>query len=105
MCGAAAESILLSAAAAKKEEAQVIEMYNTSGGRGRVEQLLLGQAHAHTREECQRLLTLLKYWRDQAAHGRASGITDNEAYTSLVLLLRLAIFVEDNWAHFTQQPS
>lgn len=50
------------------------------------------------RDEYKGYTTLLKYWRDQAAHGKASGIGDNEAYTSLALLLRFAIFVEDNWA-------
>jgi len=105
MCGAAAETILLCAAGAKTDETEVFAMYNTSGGRWRVENLLLGQARLEIREECQGYLTLLKYWRDQAAHGRASGITDNEAHTSLALLLRLAICVEDNWDHLTKQPS
>jgi hypothetical protein len=40
---------------------------------------------------------LLKDWRDEAAHGKPSGITDNEAYTSLAMLLRFAQFVNDNW--------
>jgi hypothetical protein len=31
----------------------------------------------------------------------ASGIKDNEAYTSLALLLRFAIFVNQNWAELT----
>lgn len=102
MCGAAAESVLLSTASAKSDEATVAAMYSTSGGRRRVENLLFGQARAELREECKGYLTLLKYWRDQAAHGRSSGITDNEAYTSLALLLRLAIFVEDNWDDLTR---
>jgi hypothetical protein len=45
--------------------------------------------------------TLLKYWRDLAAHGRASGLKDNEAYTSLALLLRFAIFVNERWTELT----
>jgi hypothetical protein len=105
MCGAAAESILLATAVAKADQAAVIAKYNASGGRRRVEKLVLGQVRAEIREECQGYLTLLKYWRDQAAHGQSSGISDNEAYTSLALLLRLAIFVEDNWEHLMQQPS
>ena len=40
---------------------------------------------------------LLKYWHDAAAYGRRAGITDNEAYTSLALLLRFAQFVNDRW--------
>jgi len=41
--------------------------------------------------------TGIKYWRDEAAHGKASNIGDNEAYTSLALLLRFAGFVNEHW--------
>ncbi len=105
MCGAAAESILLAAAIAKENAADVFEIYNGSGGRRRIEKLILGQARQEMREECMGYLTLLKYWRDQAAHGKMSGVTDNEAYTSLALLLRLAIFVEDNWEPLAELPT
>jgi hypothetical protein len=50
------------------------------------------------RDEYAGYMSLLKYWRDQAAHGKLSGIKDNEAYTSLALLLRFALFVNENWA-------
>ena len=46
-------------------------------------------------------MTLLKYWRDIAAHGTASKIAENEAFTSLALLLRFAMFVNDNWETLT----
>jgi len=101
MCGAAAEAILLATAIAKADEPTVLRQYNASGGRRRIENIILGKARQDLREECVGYLTLLKYWRDQAAHGRASGIKDNEAYTSLALLLRFAIFVNDNWAELT----
>jgi hypothetical protein len=101
MCGAAAEAVLLATAAAKADEPTVLRQYNTSGGRRRVENIMLGKARQELRDECVGYMTLLKYWRDQAAHGKASGIKDNEAYTSLALLLRFAIFVNDNWAELT----
>lgn len=101
MGGAAAEAILLSTAIAKSDEATVLAKYNTSGGRGRVENMIIGKARQELRDEYKGYATLLKYWRDQAAHGKASGIKDNEAYTSLALLLRFAIFVKDNWAELT----
>lgn len=104
MCGAAAESILLATAFAKKSEGEVNAMYKGAGGRRRVENLILGQATDEIREECKGLLSLLKYWRDQAAHGGVSGVTDNMAFTSLALLLRLAIFVEDHWEQLTTLP-
>jgi hypothetical protein len=101
MCGAAAESILLATAIAKEDEAAVLSQYNSSGGRRRVESIIIGKVRQELRDEYMGYMTLLKYWRDQAAHGRASGIKDNEAYTSLALLLRFAIFVNEYWAELT----
>lgn len=103
MCGAAAEAILLATAIAKSDEATVLAKYNTSGGRRRVENIILGEARQELRDEYKGYTTLLKYWRDQAAHGKASGIGDNEAYTSVALLLRFAIFVNDNWTELTKK--
>jgi len=103
MCGAAAEAILLATAIAKADEATVLGQYNASGGRRRVENIILGKARQELRDECVGYMTLLKYWRDQAAHGKASGIKDNEAYTSLALLLRFAIFVNDNWGELVSK--
>lgn len=103
MCGAAAEAILLATAIAKSDEPTVLAEYNTSGGRRRVENIILGQARQELRDEYKGYTTLLKYWRDQAAHGKVSGIGDNEAYTSLALLLRFAIFVNENWAELTKR--
>ena len=48
-------------------------------------------------------LALLKYWREEASHGRPSGITDDEAYTSLALLLRLAKYVDEHWDLLTRE--
>jgi hypothetical protein len=103
MCGSAAESILLATAIDKSDEATVLGQYNSSGGRGRIEKLLLGKAREELRREFSGYMTLLKYWRDQASHGKLSGIKDNEAYTSLALLLRFVIFANDNWAELTMK--
>jgi hypothetical protein len=103
MCGAATESILLATAIAKKDEETVLKEYDTSGGRRRVENIILGQARQQLKDEYKGYTTLLKYWRDAAAHGKPSGITDNEAYTSLALLLRCAAFVNDNWEELTRR--
>lgn len=37
------------------------------------------------------------YWRDNASHGRASRIADDEAYTVLALLLRFAKYAAEHW--------
>lgn len=102
MCGAAAESILLSTAIAKtKDEAKVLNAYAPSQGRSRVENIVVGQAPEPLRREFVAFTSLLKYWRDSAAHGQAKAISENEAYTSLALLLRYASFVNDRWANLT----
>ena len=96
MCGAAAESIYLALASeAIKPEAEVLAMYAGAGGRGRVERLLLGRAADQVRREFSGFLVLLKYWRDDAAHGRASAISETEAFTSLMLLVRFARYTDE----------
>jgi hypothetical protein len=66
-CGAAAEAILLSTAIAKSDEA-------TSGGRGRIESMIIGKVCQELRDEYKGYATLLKYWRDQAAHSKISSV-------------------------------
>lgn len=98
MCGAAAESILLSTAIAKRDEESMLRSYRTAGGRSRLVNILVGHAREQLKREFQGFLTLLKYWRDEASHGRPSRIGDNEALTSLALVLRFAAFTRDHWA-------
>ncbi len=98
MCGAAAESVLVAAAVARNgSEEAVLKIYASANGRSRVESALLAQVRDQLRREFQGLTVLLKYWRDEAAHGRATLMGDNEAYTSLAMLLRFAKLVADNW--------
>jgi len=102
MAGAAAESMILAAAIAKTtDEEKVVKMYSAAQGRGRVENLLVGQADDHIRREFDGFMVLLKHWRDQASHGIATKISDNEPYTSLVLLLRFGHFISDHWRELT----
>lgn len=106
MCGAAAESILLAVAIAKEGDADKVErLYLASGGRRKVENLILGQQPKPIQEEFLGYLSLLKYWRDAASHGRRSGIADNEAYTALAVLLRFAQFANDRWTDLTGRTS
>jgi hypothetical protein len=101
LCGAAAESILLATAIAKSNETEVLSQYRSANGRKKVENLILGKARQNLQEEHKSYMALLKYWRDMGAHGRIANIKDNEAYTSLALLLRFAIFTKDNWEELT----
>lgn len=103
MCGAAAESVILAAASAKCGEEKVLAEYRSASGRKKVENLLVGGARAPIPDEYRGYTTLLKYWRDESAHGRRSDIQDNEAYTSLAMLLRLCKFVADHWGELTSR--
>ena len=102
MCGAAAESILLATAIAKsKNEDEVLKIYGSANGRHKIESLVVGKIKDPLQREYRSYANLLKYWRDESAHGRSSKIVENEAYTSLALLLRFAMLVNDNWKELT----
>jgi len=103
MCGAAAESIFLAAAIAKSGDPDAtLRRYLSPNGRSRLETALVGQVHEQVRREFQALTTLMKYWRDASSHGQATSISDNEAYTSIALLLRFAMFANDHWDALTR---
>jgi len=97
MCGAAAESILLAIASERKPAKDVLAMYSRLGGRAQVEKLVIGQQNTHVQDTFRGFMMLLKYWRDEAAHGRASEIGETEAFTALMLLLRLARFANETF--------
>lgn len=102
MCGAATESILLAVAIEKSGNAEeVMRTYLTANGRYRVENSIIGQSPEHLQREFRGFTALLKYWRDASAHGGTSSVGDNEAYTSIALLLRYASFTQDNWGALT----
>jgi hypothetical protein len=105
MCGAAAESIILAAAITKtSQEVEVLKLYSASGGRSKLENVIIGQQAKPIQDEFRGYSILLKYWRDSASHGKLSCISDNEAYTSLALLLRFAQFANDRWGVLVNHP-
>lgn len=102
MCGAAAESILLATAIAlKKDETAVLEAYASARGRSRVEKMIIERVVDPLKVEFVIHTRLINYWRDESAHGKLSKISENEAFTSLALLLRFALFVDANWESLT----
>lgn len=106
MSGASAESILLRVAIAKtSSETQVLNAYRSASGRSRVENLIVGQAVGPVASQFRGMMELLKYWRDPAAHGGLSDISEFEAYEALARLLRLAHFTDDHWSDLTSSPS
>lgn len=99
MCGAAAESIVLAIAIAKSgDEASVLKSYLAAQGRKRTIDGIVRGARASIADAFKAATDLLSYWRDEAAHGRASEISEIEAHTALGRLVRFAQFASDNWA-------
>jgi len=104
MCGAAAESILLHLAISKDgDEEKILKQYRAANGRKTLENLIIGQQKGGIKNDFEIFFGLLKYWRDEAAHGRKSNISENEAYTSLALLMRCAQFAKDNFDLLTSK--
>jgi hypothetical protein len=102
MCGAAAESIILALATAKRgDERAVLEIYVARNGRSEIEKLVLRGVDALTERSMRSYFDLLKHWRDSASHGRAVNILEAEAFTSLLLLLRFVLFANDRWETLT----
>lgn len=103
MCGAAAESILLAVAIAKSgNETATLATYRTASGRRRVIDNIVGQAKHSIAEPFRSATGLLAYWRDAAAHGLASTISEIEAHEALARLIRFAQFANDNWDELTR---
>jgi hypothetical protein len=102
MVGADAESILLAVAIAKKDnEAEVLKMYQNSGGRSRVTTYVIGKSTPSIARQFQAALHILHFWRDDASHGVHTTISEVEAHAALSELIRLAQFASDNWDDLT----
>lgn len=102
MCGAAAESILLATAIVKtNDEAKILTTYRSAGGRQKIENILIGQSNQQLKDEIKGFNSLLKYWRDEAAHGHITKINENEAYTAIAMLLRFSMFITNKWNELT----
>lgn len=98
MCGASAESILLHLAIKKiGDENEAIKLYKAANGRKKLRDFIILGKIKRLQDEFDRCFFLLQYWRDEAAHGRKSDISENEAYTSLASLLRCSLFATNNY--------
>ena len=102
MCGAAAEAILLALAIAKTgDEDAVLRDYRSAQGRKKMTDLIGSRLKGSLREPLESFVGLLAVWRDEAGHGRATAITDAEADTCRVQLLRFALFADAEWDALT----
>ena len=105
MCGAAAESAILAAAVRKiGNEEQVLREYSRPNGRRLVMTRIFGPQPAEIEHQFMRLaFNLLAHWRDEAAHGRPSSISELDAYHALTALLRFAQFMSANCERLTER--
>ena len=105
MCGAAAESILLAVACTIQQEKEVLQDYRRANGRQKITNLIIGQKSKQIKSSFLGFMELMNYWRDDAAHGMVSRISNNESFTSLASLLRFSTFVDDNWSELSKIES
>jgi hypothetical protein len=104
MAGAAAESILLAVAIAKMagDEGNVLKEYRGAHGRQKITDRITGGLRQGLTEQFVMTADLLTFWRNEAAHGTRTTITEGEAHASLAQLLRFAQLTVDNWDTLTQ---
>lgn len=101
MCGAATESILLSAAFIKRDRDSVLAEYKSTRGRRRIENLLFGQSPTEIKGRYSKYTDLISYWRDETGHGHDTDVDCDEAFISMLTLLRFAVFIKDHWEEVT----
>ena len=102
MAGAAAESVLLALAIDKVgNEEDVLCQYRRAGGRQKVLNIIVGKANANTRNSLTAFSGIISFWRDEAAHGRASPISTANADEALRQLLHMCQWVDREWAALT----
>jgi hypothetical protein len=103
LAGAAAESILIALAVAKSgDEKKILTTYNSRSGRKLTTQFVLRDASEPVKVQLGNAFQILHYWRDDAAHGMATTISEIQAHASLMQLLGLAQFADKNWDLLTR---
>ena len=107
MAGAATESILLRIAIAKAggDEKQVLRDYKGTSGTQKIENRITQPLKKPLADPFKDLTALIGYWRNEAAHGEESDISETEAYIAITKLLRFAEFSRRNWTQLTQLSS
>jgi len=102
MCGAAAESILLTVAIAKcSDEEGTLKTYRAPHGRRKITDQIVDGLAQSIASPFRNATGLLSYWRDEAAHGTTSEISEIEAHEAIARLIRFAQFTSDKWAELT----
>jgi hypothetical protein len=97
MSGAAAEAVLLAIGFAKLGEAETLKRYRRPQGRSELLKAITPDIQFSS------ALSIMSYWRDEAAHGRTSEIGEMNAWGALTQLLQLAQYGERNWSRLIQR--
>lgn len=92
MSGAAAEAVLLAIGFAKLGENEALRKYRRPQGRTELLKAITPDSQFSS------ALSIMSYWRDEAAHGRTSDIGELNAWAALTQLLQLTQFSEKNWS-------
>jgi hypothetical protein len=102
MAGAAAEAILLKLASSYLNDAgQVGSTYRRRDGRTLLLRQLTSKRPKPVQVAIESFSEVIAYWRDDAAHASDAPIDEPEAFTTLLILLRFAIFADNRWSELT----
>lgn len=106
MCGAAAESILLTLASERlgSRDAALREYQKASGAAKILNALTVGQ-NGYVKDQLEAVFSLLKHWRDVSAHATDTTVGEETAFLALLLLLRFAQFADGRWDEITARAS
>ncbi len=99
MSGAAAEAILLTVGFGKLGEAKAMKLYTGRSGRAELSKAITPDAQFSS------ALSIMSYWRDDAAHGRAVVMGEMNAWAALTQLLQLAQHTERRWSSLVANGS
>ena len=72
--------------------------YKAQSGRRAIEKIIFDAKKDSFTNPFKSGLELLKYWRDESAHGAATNFDDVEATVALNHLLRLAQLADQKWS-------
>ncbi len=102
MCGAAVESIVLKVRIKQSgENEEVVGNFIQDKGLDKVLGLSVYGKLPDGSEQVRNIRRLIKYWRDNSAHGKSNNLGEMEAFTALLVLLRLAHFIDQHWNKLT----
>jgi hypothetical protein len=100
MAGAACESLLLAIGSAQIGE-KTLQTYFGRDGRRLLIKQISANSSSSLKQPIETAASILSYWRDDAAHGYVTEITEFSAHDALSRLLRFVQFVDRNWDQLT----